>query len=69
MADGAVGCGSWRRGQLALARVGAGPLRPPPEFRVGIGIQLGAARVSGLSFPFLWLWCYLVCAYLTNLVL
>ena len=53
MADGAVGYGSWHQGQLALAKVDAGPLRPPPEFRVGIGIQLNAARVSGLSFPFL----------------
>lgn len=53
MADRAVGYGSWRQSQLALARVDAGPLRPPPEFRVGMEIQLNAARVSGLSFPFL----------------
>ena len=30
--------------------------RPPPKFQINIKIQLHVARVSRLSFRFLWLW-------------
>ena len=39
--------------QIALAKVDAEPLRPPPKFQVNIRIQLNTARVFRLSFRFL----------------
>ena len=38
-----------------LKKVDAEPLGPPPKFQVNIEIQLNTARVSRLSFRFLWL--------------
>ena len=41
---------------LAILKKVAELLWPPPKFQVNINIQLNTARVSRLSFCFLWLW-------------
>ena len=50
-----------------LKKVDAESLGPPPKFQVNIEIQLNTARVSRLSFRFLWLWYKYTIALIWNL--